>query len=646
MLRVMALFDDQTLIYLRALRDRYPNAEAALAAITGLRAALTLPKRTVHVISDIHGEYVKLAHVLRNASGSLRPLVERTFGDRLSAAEKLELLNVIYYPRETFLERGFTNADERRAFVRRVCERTFELLRVLARRYDLSTVEHVFPASFRATFRELLLGLFLNRSGAFFDALLEPIFEHGSELDFLRHIARVVRNLLVAELVVAGDFGDRGPRIDRVIDTVMQQPNVAITWGNHDASWLGACLGSDVLIATVLRMSLRYRRLSQLEEGYGIPLSPLERLAQKIYGDDPAAQFAVKGKGLRDPVEMARMQKAISIIQFKLEGQAIERNPQFKLDHRNLLPRIDAKAGTIDIDGHAYPLLDTHLPTIDWENPNALSADEAECIERLRRSFLQSPVLWQQMRFMVQKGAMWLQRDDHLIFHGCVPVDERGEFLPMEVGGRELRGRELFDELTLAVQRVVRSNDPQLLDLLWYLWGGPLSPIFGKDKVATFEGYFIADKTAHHETKNPYFELIHEPWFCRKVLAEFGCDPERGLIVNGHVPVKMETGDSALKRSGMAVTIDGAFSEAYGDKGYTLVLDADRTSLALHHHFASVSDAIHEGADIIPVIEQIRAFDPPRTIADSERGVKLRNEIAALEKLIAAYEVNAVHELG
>ena len=642
----MPQFDEQTLIYLRALRDRYPTAESALAAIAGLRAALTLPKGTIHVISDVHGEYAKLKHVINNASGSLRPLVERTFGDRLTAAERLELLNLIYYPRETFMQRTFADDAERREFVRRACAREFELLRVLSRRYEMAAMEQVFPASFRAAFRELLFGPFLERSTAFIDALIDPILEHGDELDFLRHIARVIRNLLISELIVAGDFGDRGPRIDRVIDTVMHQPNVAITWGNHDASWLGACLGSDALIATVLRFSLRYRRLSQLEEGYGIPLAPLERLARTVYGEDPATQFACRGEGLRDPLQMARMQKAIAIIQLKLDGQMIERNPQFGLAHRNLFKLIDPRAGTFTLDGQTHALLDTHLPTIDWSNPNALSAGETACIERLRRSFLQSPVLWQQMRYMAQKGTMWLVRDDHLIFHGCVPVDEHGEFLPMEINGRELRGRELFDEWNLVVQRAVRTNDPQCLDLLWYLWGGPLSPVFGKDKVATFEGYFLADKHTHHETKNPYFELIHEPWFCRKVLMEFGCDPERGFIVNGHVPVKLEQGESPLKRSGLAVTIDGAFSEAYGDKGYTLVLDAERTSLALHHHFESVADAIHEGADIIPSIEHIRTFPEPRTVADTERGGKLRNEIAALEKLIAAYEANAIHELG
>ncbi len=642
----MPQFDAQTLIFLRALRDQFPTAEAALAAIAGLRATLTLPKGTIHVVSDVHGEYVKLKHIINNASGSLRPLVDQTFAGRLGEAEKLELLNLIYYPRETFMQQTFADAAARRDFVRRVCGLEFEILRVLSRRYDIATMEAVFPASFRAAFRELLYGVYLERSTAYFDALLEPIMEHGRELDFLRLTARVIRNLLISELIVAGDFGDRGPRIDRVIDIVMHQPNVAITWGNHDASWLGACLGSEACIATVLRFSLRYRRLSQLEEGYGIPLAPLERLARDVYGDDPATQFACKGVGLREPLQMARMQKAIAIIQFKLEGQLIARNPQFRLAHRNLLPLIDPKAGTIALEGKTHPLLDTHLPTIDWANPNALSPEEAACIERLRRSFLQSPVLWQQMRFLAQKGTMWLRRDENLIFHACVPVDAQGEFLPMEIDGRELRGRALFDELNLVVQRAVRTNDPQCLDLLWYLWGSPLSPLFGKDKMTTLEGYFIADKHTHHETKNPYFELIHEPWFCRNVLAEFGCDPERGLIVNGHVPVKIAQGESPLKRSGQAVTIDGAFSEAYGDKGYTLVLDAERTSLALHHHFESVSDAIHDGADIIPSIEHIRTYPQPRTVADTESGERLRNEIAALEKLIAAYESNAIHEFS
>lgn len=637
--------DEQTLIYLRALRDRFPSAEAALAAIAGLRATLTLPKGTIHVISDVHGEYAKLKHVINNASGSLRPLVDQTFGNRLSAAERLELLNLIYYPRETFMQRSFAGAGARRDFVRRVCEQKFELLRVLSRRYDMAAVEMVFPESYRSAFRELLFGVYLERSSAYFDALLEPILEHGRELDFLRLVARVIRNLLISELIVAGDFGDRGPRIDRVIDTVMHQPNVAITWGNHDFSWLGACLGSDALIATVLRFSLRYRRLSQLEEGYGIPLAPLERLARTVYGEDPATCFACKGEGLRDPLQMARMQKAVAIMQFKLEGQLIERNPQYQLAGRNLLPRINPQAGTINLDGKEHPLLDTRFPTIDWANPNALSPEEAACIERLRRSFLQSPVLWQQMRYITQKGTMWLRRDENLIFHGCVPVDAAGEFLAMPVDGRELRGRELFDELNLVVQRAVRTNDPKAVDQLWYLWSGPLSPVFGKDKMAAFEGCLLADKHTHHETKNPYFELIHERWFCQKVLSEFGCDPERGLIVNGHVPVRLEKGESPLKRSGQAVTIDGAFSEAYGDQGYTLVLDAERTSLARHHHFESVADAIHDGADIIPSIEEIRRFERPRTVGDTERGEQIRNEIVALEKLIEAYESNALGEL-
>lgn len=642
----MPQFSEQTLIYLRALRERFPTAEAALAAIAGLRATLTLPKGTIHVVSDVHGEYVKLKHIINNASGSLRPLVEQTFGDRLSGKEQHQLLNLIYYPRETFLQHSFADAAERGEFVRRVVGWKFELLRVLSRRYDLAALERVFPASFRAAFRELLYGVFLERRPAYFAALLDPVLEHGRELDFLRLISRVIRNLLISELIVAGDFGDRGPRIDRVIDTVMRQPNVAITWGNHDASWLGACLGSDACIATVLRISLRYRRLSQLEEGYGIPLAPLERLARTMYGDDPAARYACKGDGLRDPEQMARMQKAIAIIQFKLEGQLIERNPQLHLAHRNLLPCIDPQAGTITLDGRTHALLDTHFPTIDWAHPNVLSAEETACVERLRHSFLQSQVLWQQMQYIAQKGTMWLCRDDHLIFHGCVPVDAAGEFLPMEVDGRELRGRALFDELNLVVQRTLRTNDPQGLDLLWYLWSGPLSPVFGKDKMTTLEGYLIADKQTHHETKNPYFELIHEPWFCQKVLAEFGCDPQRGLIVNGHVPVKLEKGESPLKRSGQAVTIDGAFSEAYGDHGYTLVLDAERTSLALHHHFESVSDAIHDGADIIPSIEPLRVFDTLRTVADTESGERLRNEIVTLERLIEAYESNAIHELS
>lgn len=638
--------DQGTKIYLHELSQQYPTIDAALAKIASLRAMLTLPKGTIHVVSDIHGEFKKLKHIINNASGSLRPLVDQIFGDRLSPAEKLQLLNVIYYPRETYarLEGELRAQGRERSYLRKTIRLELEILRELVRRYSLEAAEKVFPQPYRELFRELVFEPQLGRDAAYLDTIVDEFMGHEKGLDLLRFVARLIRNLLVSELVVGGDLGDRGLRIDRVIDYIMRQPNVAITWGNHDASWMGACLGHEACIATVLRISMRYRRLSQLEEGYGIPVAPLEKLVRTVYGDDPATCFACKGEGMRDPTLMARMQKAIAIMQFKLEGQLIDRNPQFQLEHRNLLHRIDPEKKTVVVDGKEHLLRDSYFPTIDWKDPYRLSADEANCMARLRESFLQSPTMWRQMLFVERRGSMYLRRDNNLIFHACVPVDEQGDYLPLAVDGIEYRGRALFDALNRVVHRSFRDKAQSDLDLLWYLWGGPRSPWFGKDKMATFETYLIADKATHKEIKNPYFKLIHDADFCRRILQEFDIDPQEGLIVNGHVPVKIEEGESPLKKSGQAVTIDGAFSEAYGDKGYTLILESSHTSLAQHHHFESVTEAITQGADIIPTIQNIKTFERPRTVADTERGDELRHHIELLELLIKAYQENVVVE--
>ena len=638
--------DDQTLVYLRALGAQYPNIDATLAAIASLRAALTLPKGTIHVISDVHGEFKKLIHVINNASGSLRPLVEQTFGHRLSAGEKLDLLNMIYYPRETYplLAQRWPDAAGRRRFLHRQTRLELELLRRISRPYSLEAIERVFPPFYKALCRELLFAGYLERSDDYINAILDQYVEHSQELPFLRMLARIIRHLLFSELIVAGDFGDRGPRIDKVIEYVMRQPNVALVWGNHDISWMGACLGQEACIANALRMSLRYQRLFQLEMGYGIPMAALEKLVRTVYYDDPAERFPCLGRGIRDPLIMSQMQKAMAVIQFKLESQTIQRNPDFQLAHRQLLNQVNAEHGTIKLDGVVYPLADGRFPTVDWSDPARLSPEEEECMAQLRTSFLQSQALWEQMRYLERKGTMHLVRDYNLIFHGCVPVDEAGRFLPMRVDGEEFRGRALFDALDAAVHRAFRDHAPPDLDLLWYLWCGPLSPLFGKDKIATFESYFIADKAAHHETKNPYFKLIHEKEFCRSILRDFGVDETHGLIVNGHVPVKIEQGESPIKASGMAITIDGAFSEVYGDNGFTLVLDADRTYLARHHHFESISEAITQGADIIPTIQDVSVFDPPRRVADTNEGDTMRHEITALELLLHAYRENILPE--
>ncbi len=628
-----------SLAHLRALSYRLPDVASALAETAHLSAILTLPRGTIHVVSDVHGEFQKLEHVLRNGSGSLRPLVDRLFGERLDGAARTTLLNLVYYPRETWqrVTTGLSDAAARGVFVRDTIVRELEMLRVLMARYGLRHARRIFPPALGGVFDELLFSPLLARDPAYVDALLAPFIKDDGGIEILRSTAHVLRSFSSYEVIVAGDLGDRGPRIDRVIDALRRQRNLAITWGNHDAEWMGACLGQEALIATVVRISLRYGRISQLEEGYGIPVEPLEQLVHAAYADDPAERFHSKGEDLRDPLLLARMQKAAAVLQFKLEGQTSRRNPQFALDSRCLLEHVDAASGTVTIDGKVYPLLDKAFPTIDWSDPHKLSGAEARCIELLKRSFLGSPSLWRDMRFVADRGGMVALRDENLIFHGCVPVDEKGELLALEVDGALRSGRALFEALDRVVRRAFKDRAQADVDLLYYLWAGPRSPLFGKDRMATFETYFVADKETHKETKNPYFALIHEAPFCRRIACEMGVDDANVLIVNGHVPVKLEAGESPLKKSGLAVTIDGAFSEAYGDHGFTLVIDAEHTYLAKHHHFDSIEGAIDRGADIVPEIQVLRQHDRPIRVGDTQRGDDLREEIAALDQLVTAY---------
>ena len=643
----MPINDPSRLPLLRALSRRYPDSLAVLTELAHLRAVLALPKDSVHVVSDVHGEHKKLRHILNNASGILRPLVDRLFADRLTEGEKDALLALVYYPAETYERADLPDLQAKRAFVERHLAWLLEVAGDLARDHTDKRVESLLLPAMRPLFRELLSLPLKAARDERFGALIEPFLRSGREIDLVRAAARFVRNLTVDEVVVAGDLGDRGPRLDLVIDLLMRLPRVAIVWGNHDASWMGACLGNEALIATVVRLSMRHGRLTQLEEGFGIPLAPLTQLAREAYGDDPAERFRGKVDSPRDALLAARMQKAAAILQLKLEGQLARRRPEWDLERRLHLHRVDPETWTVTVDGKTHPLLDKHFPTVDWRDPYALSKGERACMDALREAFFHSPVLWRQMTWVERHGGMWTRRDRALIFHGCVPVSADGAFLSFPLDGQPLSGEALFDALAVKVHQAFRARAPRDLrdlDLFYYLWSGPLSPLFGKDKTATFETHFLADEKTHVETKNPYFQLLHDREFCAKVLQEFGMDGEHGLIVNGHVPVRPEKGESPVKRSGRAVTIDGAFSEAYGDRGYTLVLEPGRTVLAEHHHFESVEDAVERGADIIPKVRDIEVYDRPRSVGDTERGDEIRHEIEALMELYAAYDENTLAE--
>ena len=645
---------DADLPFLEALARRFPTRDAALAEIAHLEAVCTLPKGTVHVVSDVHGEYKKLSHVIRNASGSLRVLIDRLFDD-LDEDQRSLTLRVVYYCEATWNHLGLDDKApaEREAFFFKMLDRLLQVARALSQTWSDRAVDRVFPDDYSALFRELFAlssGARVDPEKTYLKALVGPFLARDQHQDLLRLVSRVVRNLSVYELIVAGDLGDRGPRLDKVIAVLQKQPRLAIAWGNHDVSWMGACLGQEALIATVVRISLRYGRTQQLEEGYGIPLEPLETLARTAYPSDDvpvhptwSAKADVVG---RSPPLVARMQKAIAILQFKLEAQATKRNPDWAMDSRRLLKAIDYDAGTVLVDGVTYELQDRVLPTVNPEDPEALSPEEQRCINALKASFMASPVLWDQMQFIRKRGAMLLRRDNALIFHGCIPVDADGKPLAISVDGEEVAGAAMLSALERVVHRAFRTGQQKDLDWLWYLWTGPRSPMFGKDKMATLEGHFIADPAAKHETKGAYFKLVHEVDFCEQIIRDFGGDVHDGLIVNGHVPVRLEKGEEPLKRSGKAVTIDGAFSEAYGDKGFTLILEASRTAIAEHHHFESVDDAVKAGADIVPRVKDLQTFKKPRTVRGTEAGEAIRREIEALTALVTAYEVNRLVERG
>lgn len=637
---------EERLEVLRAVAGRFPTAESAITEAAALRAKLTLPMGVVHVISDIHGEDAKLRHVINNASGALRGLVERVLQGRLSEAEHARFMAVLYYPREAInaFSREIVASGRRVEWVLETLTLQFEIVRALRRTYRRDHFERLLPEAYRELFIELGSG----QRPEYIREMIVGLAAHDRDWGAVRAGARLIRNLSCEELLVAGDLGDRGPRMDRVIDTLMRQPKTTLLWGNHDMLWLGTHLGHDPCLLTMLRFQARYRRAAQLEEGYGILTTPLERLVRECYADDPAERFIPKGEGLRDQLTVARMQKALAVMQFKAEGRMIARHPEWNLDHRRLLHRIDLAAGTVTIDGVAHPMLDTRLPTIDPKDPYAYCPEEAACMDMLRESCTRSMRLRDHTTWMVKRGGMWTRRDDVLLFHACVPVDATGKPLSMRVDGRDVSGRELMDALGSVVRRAMRKRWFGLdddADWLWYLWGGPLSPLFGKDRLATFETYFIADKAAHKETKNHYFDLMHDADFIRRIGRLFGCGDDV-LVVNGHVPVKIEKGEQPVKRGGNAVTIDGAFSQAYGDRGYTLVLKPDRIELAEHAPFKGVRAAIAEDADIVPTITVVREYTRPRTIGDTREGQRIRRQIEALDDLVRAYDEGLVQERG
>ena len=632
------------------LAKTFPSVEMAAFEIASLKAQLEIPKGVVHVISDIHGEVRKLRHVINNASGSLKPLVEKVFKDEVEEGEIKELLHLLYYPTE-ILHRNykeFKSEEERYNWVLLTLQRMFRVIREIIKSKRRKYIKHYTPKEFRELFEVILNFPAGGHHDAFLEIQLKYIIEVDLDQSAIRAAARFIRNVTVEELVVAGDLGDRGERIDGVIDYLMKQPSVSIVWGNHDVLWMGACLGHESLIATVLRVSLRYRRMYQLEEGYGILTKALETLVEKVYSDDPAEYFKPKRDGEREEILIARMQKAIAVIEFKLEGQMIERHPEWEMDQRNMMKQLNLEKGTVVIEGKEYELLDKNFPTVDPAEPNKLSKEERECMDRLVQSFTHSATLWKQMNWVTDRGSMSMVRDKAVIFHACLTLDEEGEYDRLTIDGKSCSGPEQLNAFNAVIKRAYRKGteaSQEDKDWFFYLWAGPKSPLFGKSKMATFERYLLAEKETHKEPANEWFKKLDDHDFCNKVCQDFGVS-SGGLIVNGHVPVNIEKGENPVKGGGNAVVIDGAFSEAYGDRGYTLILSSDGESIAQHHGFKDAISVACSGEDIIPEIQDIKIYDKPRLLKETPEAKMINTQIEALEGLIEAYLSGEIAESG
>jgi len=650
--------DEKELRYLKLLTKQYPSIRAASTEIINLTAILHLPKGTEHFVSDIHGEYEAFLHVLRNGSGSIKRKIEEQFAHTLVEREKRNLAALIYYPRQK-LPLLLKELEVRQGdWYRITLFRLIKMCRVVSSKYTRATVREALPEEFAYIIEELLHEQeSISNRQAYYDAIIEAIIETGRARAFIIAMSELIQRLAIAHLHVIGDVYDRGPGAHIIMDRLMEYHSLDFQWGNHDIVWMGAAAGSAACMANVVRVSLRYANMETLEDGYGISVLPLATFALDVYGDDPCRDFMPRAAGEEEFTEneqllMARMQKAIAIIQFKLEGQLIQRQPGYGMDDRLLLDKIDFERGTVSIGGKEYPLKDTNFPTIDPQNPFRLTAQESAVVEKLQLAFANSERLQQHVRLLYAKGGMYLVYNGNLLYHGCIIMNEDGSFKPITVDGQPYRAKAFMDKAERMVRQGYFSTDPQQkqagLDMMWYLWSGSDSPLFGKDKMATFERYFIDAPETHLETMDPYYDLRDREETARQILAEFGLDPETGHIVNGHVPVKVKKGESPVKAGGKLLVIDGGFSRAYQKKtgiaGYTLIFNSYGFLLASHLSFESTQKAIEEGEDIHSKTERLERNVARIRVKDTDRGKRILQQIDELQSLLDAFRAGLIKE--
>ena len=641
--------------YLERLSDLYPTIAAASTEIINLQAILNLPKGTEHFLTDVHGEYEAFSHVLKNGSGSVRRKIEDVFGNTMSRQDKKFLATLIYYPKAKMdkVRQTEQNMDD---WYKVNLYRLIEVAKRAASKYTRSKVRKSLPKDFAYVIEELITEKAeVNDKESYYNEIISTMIRIGRAEEFIVAISELIQRLVVDHLHIVGDIYDRGPGPHIIMDKLMDYHSLDIQWGNHDVLWMGAAAGQRGCIANAIRICARYGNLDIIEDGYGINLLPLATFALRMYEDDPCECFRLKAAERPDSYEMQmnlRIHKAISVIQFKVEGQIIQRQPAFHLEERALLHRIDYDKGTILLDGKEYRLLDRYFPTIDPENPYELTAEEEEIMERLEQAFMGCEKLQQHMRFLLNKGGLYKVYNNNLLYHGCVPLDEEGNLKEVEVFGKKYRGRELYDVLESYVRKGFFALDKKERqdgrDIMWYIWLHPDSPLFGKNKMATFERYFLAEKETHVEKKNPYYALLENEKVIDKILIEFGLDPSDAHIVNGHVPVKRKDGESPIKCNGKVMVIDGGFSKAYqkqtGIAGYTLIYNSYGILLVAHEPFESTEEAIEKEKDIHSEIMVVKRVMDRILVGDTDVGRELREQVADLEGLLAAYRSGEIIE--
>ena len=651
----------RNLKYLNLLARDYPSQAAAASEIISTQALLKLPKGTEHFMSDLHGENEAFVHILNSASGVIREKVDQVLGQGVPAAERAELATLIYYPAEKLPQLKARQPGEAalEGWYSETLFRLIDICRLVSSKHTRSYVRACLPAGCGYVLDELLHAHFEDHDkDLYYGQIVGSIIENGRADRFITRLCELIKRLAVDKLHIVGDLFDRGPRPDIILDLLLRHHSVDIQWGNHDVVWMGAAAGSPLCCATVMKTTLAYHNHGMLEDSYGINLRHLQRLADHYYGGDDLTIWMPHTDAARGPYtegmlhRCAVMHKAISIIMFKLECAVIDRNPDFQMEGRDYLRRIDFARRTVDIAGRQYPLRDTSFPTVDPADPAALNPDEQLVLDKLVASFRQSEKLQQHVRFLYAKGSVYHIENGNLLYHGAVPMTEKGAFAAERFEGRLYAGRALMDYCDERARRGYYapegSADRQSgQDFLWYLWCGRLSPLFGRSAMTTFERLYVADKATHTEVKDPYYTWYNEESACRRILAEFGL-PGSCHIINGHVPVQEKNGESPLKGGGRLIVIDGGFCRAYHEKtgiaGYTLTYSSRDMSLRTHQPFVSAEKAITENIDIVSRENVLEQENRRVLVEDVDEGEILREKVHDLKQLVIAYQLGWIKE--